>query len=317
MPRPPNMNTIVYFDAVARHSRVNLAAKELLVSPSAVSQQIKSLEEQLGVLLFRRINRRLVLTEKGERLYHSAAQALKLLRTAQTHVSRAREHRSVVIRVSASFGVRWLGRRISEFVADAPEIDLHVDATSELTDFEKESVDLEIRYGPEPLSGLHSQSLIVDRVMPLCAPRLAQKALEIGHEDVLSSTRLIHTVKATIQWREWLDLQGLEAVDDRHGLRFDRSSMSLQAAKDGLGVVLETATLAMDELKERSLVPLSPELGYIAFPTYWLSCPARHLNRRAVKTFADWVIQQAEAHEEEKSLLLASLGVTTEHPYQS
>jgi LysR family glycine cleavage system transcriptional activator len=309
------MNTIQYFEAVARHSRVNIAAEELSVSPSAVSQQIKSLEEQLGVLLFRRVKRRLVLTEEGERLYASATEALKLLRDAQMRVSRTREYRRLVIRVAASFGVRWLGRRVADFVTTNPGIELHVDATSSLTDFEKENIDLEIRYGLTPPAGFHNQSLIEDRVLPMCTPKLAATAVETGLAGFLDSTTLIHTVKAAVTWRHWLDQNNFTSIEDGYGLRFDRSSMSLQAAMDGIGVVLETATLAMDELRSGALVPLAPNLGTIDFPTYWLICPPRHLNRRAVKTYREWIETQASAHELEKKRLLQSLGCGDGHPY--
>lgn len=313
--RPPNLNAIMYFEAVARHSRVNLAATELSVSPSAVSQQIKSLEEQMGVLLFRRVKRRLILTEQGERLYQSAAEALGLLRNAQTRISQRREHRSLRIRVAASFGVRWLGPLVSDFISDNPGIDLHVDATSELTDFEKENVDLEIRYGLRAPIGLHAQALVEERVLPLCTPRIAATARETGVQTLLGRTRLIHTVKAAISWTDWMARNGIDGFDTAHGLKFDRSSMSLQAACDGAGVVLETATLAMNELRNGALVPLAPEGGSLTFPTYWLTCPPRHLNRRAVKVFWAWIERKADAHEEEKSRLLESLGAGATQTY--
>lgn len=316
MTRPPNMNAIMYFESVARHARVNIAAEELLVSPSAVSQQIKSLEEQMGVLLFRRVKRRLILTEEGERFYHSASEAMNLLRSARHRVSLKREHSKLIIRVAASFGALWLGPKISEYISQNAGVDLHIDATSELTDFEKENVDFEIRYGTDLSNGLHSKSLISDRVLPLCTPEMAKTAREVGAAKMLSTSRLIHTVKAAISWRAWLDSNDFMEIEDLGGLRFDRSSMALQAAKDGLGVVLESATLAMNELQSGALVPLSPERGTMDFSTYHLICPARHLNRREVKSFADWIEEKAILHEAEKSPLLASLGVTKHLPFE-
>ncbi len=313
--RLPNLNAIAYFEAVARHSRVNLAAAELSVSPSAVSQQIKALEEQMGVLLFRRVKRRLILTEQGERLYHSAAEALGLLRSAQTRVSQRRAHRSLRIRVAASFGVRWLGPLIAGFIADYPNIDLHVDATSELTDFEKENIDLEIRYGLHAPVGLHATALVSERVLPLCSPKIAAMTKDATVEEALERTRLIQTVKAVISWEEWIEEHGLGKIDVAHGLKFDRSSMSLHAACDGAGIVLETTTLAMNDLRSGALVPLAPELGSLTFPSYWLSCPPRHMNRRVVRVFSDWIKRQAEVHEVEKSHLLNLLGAGAARPY--
>ena len=271
----------------------------------------------MGVLLFRRVKRRLVLTEQGERLYQSATEALGLLRNAQARVSRKREHRSLRIRVAASFGVRWLGPLVTDFISENPGIELHVDATSELTDFEKENVDLEIRYGMRAPIGLHARALVVERVLPLCSPKIAAAARETGVQAVLERTRLIHTVKAAISWNEWLAENNLENVDASHGLKFDRSSMSLQAACDGAGVVLETATLALNELRSGALVPLAPELGSLTFPTYWLTCPPRHLNRRGVIVFDAWIDKKADAHELEKSRLLESLGASATTVYSN
>ena len=311
------MNRMMYFEAVARHSRINVAAEELRVSPSAVSQQIKMLEERLGVALFRRIRRRLVLTEEGERLYLSAHRALSMLRDAETQITRRPAHRGLIIRVSPSFGVRWLSPGLAEFIAAHPDIDLHVDATSELTDFEKENVDLEIRYGLEAPQGLYGKGLIVDTVLPLAAPGFASAAADgAGLETVLAGARLIHTVKAEISWRHWLDHHGLKAVDASRGLKFDRSSMALQAARDGLGVVLETATLAINELRAGVLAPLAPKKGCLVFSAYRLVCPARHLDRRAVGAFARWVEAHAAAREKEKRQLLKSLGVKKETAFR-
>ena len=314
MTRPLNMNAMMYFEAVARHSRVNLAAEELLVSPSAVSQQIKLLEEQLGVLLFRRIKRRLILTEDGERLYQSATQAIRMLRDAKERIGRTRERRSLVVRVSASFGVRWLGPKLADFINNNPGIDLHIDATSELTDFEKEAVDIEIRYAMEPISGMVCEPIIVDRVLPLAAPRLATNN-DTDPKRLFATNRLIHTVKAAIQWKDWLNFQKLK-IDHEGGLKFDRSSMALRAAADGLGIVLETATLATNELRNGTLVPITPELGCLNFPAYWIVCPKRHLNRRAVQMFNEWIAEQAKQHENKKTRLLKSLGVVSEHSYE-
>ncbi|WP_284374872.1 LysR substrate-binding domain-containing protein [Sulfitobacter pacificus] len=311
------MNTIQFFEAVARLSRLNLAAEELRVSPSAVSQQIKSLEEAIGVALFRRVKRRLVLTEAGELFYASSTQALGLIRNARSRVSRKQEYRSLVIRVAPSFGVRWLSPRIGGFVEAHPDFDIRVDATSELTDFDKENVDLEVRYGLEPPKGVNATPLITDQVMPFCHPKFAQDAALVGLSVTLGSARLIHTVKAQVTWQEWLERQNIDSVDSSHGLHFDRSSMSIRAAVDRLGVVLETATLAMPELQSGSLVPLAPHLGALCFPTYWLCCPPRHLNRRAVKAFANWIGEEAKEHESRKLRLLGSLGCEQYFDYKT
>lgn len=309
------LSGIVYFEAVARHSRVTTAAEELLISPSAVSQQIKSLEEVLGVRLFRRIKRRLVLTEEGERLYYSASEALGILRAARQNVSRKRDSHSITIRVSASFGVRWLGPRIARFALRNPSWDMHIDATPELTDFEKENVDLDIRYGAGNWAGYHTELIMHDAVLPLCSPDYLAgvRGSSTNRIDILTQSRLIHTVKAQLNWDWWLDQHGFSSVETVGGLRFDRSSMSLQMAKDGAGIVLETAALAMDELRSGELVPAFPELGAAKLPAYWVICPSRHLSRRPTAVFAEWIRDEAKAHEKRRKQLLISLNCTKEY----
>ena len=305
-----SLNGMIYFEAVARHSRLTTAAEELSLSPAAVSQQIRKLEEATGVKLFRRIKRRLVLTEEGERLYQSTTQALAILRDARRQVTRQRESRKLTLRVSASFGMRWLGTRFAKFIEKNPMWNLHVDATPELTEFEKENVDLDIRYGTGNWSGLYSEAIVRDAVLPLCSPaiRARRDKHKTPPEKFLEEVKLIHTVKARLTWKWWLDRHRYNFGNPRGDLQFDRSTMSLQVAKDGAGVVLETATLAMDELSEGTLVPLFPDLGAACFPAYWIICPNRHLNRRYVGVFCDWIRNEAIQHEEYKVALLKTLG---------
>lgn len=304
------LNGMIYFEAVARHSSVTTAAEELHVSPSSVSQQLKGCEEQLGVKLFRRVKRRLILTEEGERLYLAASEALAILRESRQQITRRRDNRKLVLRVSASFGVRWLGHRFAKFIEKNPLWDLHVDATPELTDFERENVDLDVRYGTGNWSGLYTESILNDEILPLCSPSYLSDLKTKGSKpgEMLKNARLIHTVKARLTWHWWLMHHRIRDIPTEGGLRFDRSSMALQVARDGVGVVLDSATLAIEELRTGALVPMFPQLGAARFSAYWIVCPNRHLNRRYVTVFCDWLRKEAEAHEMQKISLLNSLG---------
>ena len=304
-----NLNSIQYFEAVARHSRVSLAAEELSVSTSAVSQQIRSLETALGVPLFRRLKRRLVLTEEGERLYLSANEALRLLHGTHDRITRRHKSTSLILRVSISFGVSWLGPRIAGFIDANPRWNMHIDGTQAITDFEKEAVDLDVRYGLGEWRGLYVEPIVDDIVLPLCRPGYPSTArADSGSLERLGQVRLIHTVQARVGWSRWLRHHGFDRIDTSGGLRFDRSFMALQGARDGVGVALESATLAVDDLRSGALVPMFPMLGGIRFPAYWLVCPSRHLSRRAVQVFRDWLHAEAAEHAIQKKRLLASLG---------
>ncbi len=316
MPRDPSLNTMIYFESVARHGRVARAAEELHVSASAVSQQIKQLEENLGITLFRREKRQLSLTQEGEQLYMAATSAFTALRDARKSISRQRESHQIIMRASPSFAVRWLGPRLSDFIAKHPTWDFRVDASPDPSNFEREVVDLDLRYGRGNWPGLHCEPIIYDYLMPMCSPaylyELKQRTCTV--DERLAEARLIDSIKTTMQWENWLARHRIQRRSDNSALRFDRSSMAIQQAANGLGVVLDSTTLAQEELAEGSLVPLAPELGAIRFPAYWIVSPARHQSRRLVKVFSEWIKMEAEQHtrEVEKYLSRNNIAVNDE-----
>lgn len=310
MSRELNLNGMLYFEAVARHGRVSKAAEEIGVSASAVSQQIKFLEQQIGVSLFRRDKRLLSLTLDGERLYQTISAAFRMIREARQVVSRQRENRQLIMRVSPSFGVRWLAPRMARFVGQHPNWDLRVDAAPDPTNFEREIVDMDIRYGNGDWDGLYVDPILADYVIPMCSPayRDAMLATTSDPMAMLKSARLIDSIKSLCRWDNWLAHNGLAAVDNSPNLRFDRSTMAIQLAMDGMGVVLESVTLAYEELTQGRLVPLLPSHGAIRFPAYWIVSPSRHQSRRIVRLFCDWLRQEASAHDQAARALLNSLG---------
>lgn len=308
MSRDPSLNSMIYFESVARHGRVARAAEELHVSPSAVSQQIKQLEEHLGISLFRREKRQLSLTQEGEQLYMAATSAFGLLRDARKSISRQRDSHQIIMRASPSFAVRWLGPRLSDFIAAHPTWDFRVDASPDPSNFEREVVDLDIRYGKGNWAGLHAEAIIHDHLLPLCSPAYLA---ELKHhcsspEELLAQARLIDSVKTVMQWDNWLARFRIARREDTSALRFDRSSMAIQQAVRGMGVVLDSTTLAREELLEGTLVPFVPELGTLRFPSYWIVSPARHQSRRLVRVFSDWISAEAQKHDAEMQAYLDS-----------
>ncbi|WP_116134681.1 LysR substrate-binding domain-containing protein [Tropicimonas sp. IMCC34043] len=307
-----NLNGMKFFESVARLGRVSMAAEELGVSPSAVSQQIRLLEQQFGVHLFRRNNRRLALTEDGERLYQATGQALRMVNEVYSAIVRQQEHRRFNLRVSPSFGVRWLGPRIKQFLDQNPNWDLRVDATPDFTDFETEVVDADVRYGAGGWSGLHEQNVLHDFVLPLCSPEYLETLKAHGSDPMehLRKARLIDSVKTHYRWDLWLARYGARGEDMSYQLRFDRSSMAIQLARDGAGVVLESATLAWKEILAGELVPLSNEFQVIEFPAYWVVCPPRHTHRRIVRIFIDWIGTTGRDHDTAVRDRLIAMGCT-------
>lgn len=308
--RDINIRATEYFEAVARLGSVTKAADEIGVSPSAVSQQIRALEEQFGVLLFRREKRRLVLTLDGDRLFQTTTQAFSAIRNAKSAISRQRDTRNLILRVSPSFGVRWLGPRIADFAAANRDWNIRVDATPDFTSFATEVVDFDLRYGLGGWTGLTVDPIMHDLVLPVCSPDYLKSLQEISDDPAvqLGSARLIDSVKALFRWDLWLAANRITIEGLEYPFRFDRSSMSIALAKQGGGVALDSVTLCLPELMRGELVPVSPAFPVIDFPAYWFVCPPRHFNRRIVKRFADWLREGASQHETEARRLLTDLG---------
>lgn len=308
--RDSNLKATAYFEVVARLGTVTKAADELGVSPSAVSQQIRLLEQQFGVKLFRREKRRLVLTLDGDRLFQTTTQAFRAIRNARNAISRQRDTRNLTVRVSPSFGVRWLGPRIWEFAAAHKDWNIRVDATPDFTAFDTEPVDFDLRYGLGGWTGLTVNCVLHDLVLPLCSPDYLAQLQEVSDDPVMQirAARLIDSVKALYRWDLWLAANRIDIVDLEYPFRFDRSSMSIELAKQGGGLALDSVTQCLPELRRGELVPFSTSFDVIDFPAYWFVCPPRHFNRRIVTLFADWLGRKAAEHDDEARALLTSLG---------
>ena len=311
MSRGLNLNAFVYFEAVARRGTLTRAAEELSVSPSAVSQQVKLLEQQLGVKLFRRDGRVLSLTLEGEQLFQTSNTALRMLRVARDGLGKTHETRRLNLRVTPSFGVRWLGPRLSDFITRHPDWDLRVDAAPDPTDFDREIMDFDIRYGTGVWTGFHMQPVVQDHVLPLASPAYLASLSGQGI-DRLNQARLIDSARAICKWDFWLYRNGIETRANRKTILMDRSTMAIQLALDGVGVVLESLALVADDVAQGRLVPVTPHLPVVSFPAYWLLCPQRYLSRRAVRLFLEWITVQATAHEAQVAGIADTHGLTHE-----
>lgn len=299
MSRDPSLNGMIYFESVARNGRVTRAAEELCVSPSAVSQQLKQLEELLGIKLFRREKRQLSLTLEGEQLYLATAAAFGALNNARQSISKRRESRQLILKASPSFAVRWFGPKLHTFISKYPEWDLRIDASPDPSNFDREFVDIDIRYGHGDWTGLDTRLILADYVLPMCSPAYKEQIIkhDSSNHSIFQNARLIDSVKTIVQWDTWLARHRIERCSTNSDLRFDRSAMAIQQAINGVGVILDSTTLTIEELKSGALVPLVPHLGAMQFPAYWGVAPARHMARKLVCIFLDWVNSEASAHE--------------------
>jgi LysR family transcriptional regulator, glycine cleavage system transcriptional activator len=311
-----NLNATQYFEAVARLGGVTRAAEELQVSPSAVSQQIRLLEQQLGVKLFTRSKQVLSLTIDGERLYQAATRALQSIRDVHGAIVRERQNLGLSIRVSPSVGEKWLAPRLVSFAESHPDWHIRVDGTPNFTDFANEIVDLDIRYGSGHWDGVHVEHLLTDYIVPMCSPAYREKLARISPDPViqLRNARLVDSIKAYIRWDQWLEQNAIGNIPMAYVYHLERSSMSIQVARQGGGLILDSATLAHEELKRGELVPLSATFDAMAVRSYWIVCPTRHLSRRPVRTFIDWLSEEASAQQRDVKALLRSAGITVRSP---
>jgi LysR family glycine cleavage system transcriptional activator len=186
------------FHAVARTGSISRAADELHVTPSAVSQQIQSLEAQLGTALTLKVGRNVALTEAGERFYQMIGREVDRIAEATDWVRGFRSVTTLVVRAAPSLSTKWLLPLLHDFVSAHPNIEVRLDGTTEPTAFGRENVDIEIRHGRGDWPGLYVEALAEEYFFPLCAPQVAKPGSLAPCE--LLSHRLIHSVKSQMQW---------------------------------------------------------------------------------------------------------------------
>jgi len=287
----PPFRAIAVFFHVARHNSIVAAAAELNVTPSAVSQQIKSLEEQVGTKLVSRNGRSIRLTEAGERYFELIAEKVEGILHATEMMHGARRTSDVVIRTSPTIATKWLLPRLSRFRALVPDTNIRIDGSNEPVDFSRDNVDLEIRHGSGGWPGLYSEPLTEERFLPVCAPALAGPG-SLTPKEVLDHP-MIRSVKAQVQWTDWTDAQHLKAPIRNSVLSFDRSHMAVDAAALGLGIALESELMMEAELRSAQLVIPVARTPRLSVTTQWLVCPRANLRRSKVTRLFEWLRQEA------------------------
>jgi len=289
------LNALRAFEASARHLSYVKAAAELHVTPAALSHQVKRLEAYLGVQLFRRLPRGLLMTDAAQRLLPGLQDSFRLLDDAIQKASTSEQSGALTISVAPMFAVKWLVPRLSQFDAACPEIDLRLSSSLELADFGGDGVDAAIRLGGGQYPGMHSDKLFDESLTPMCSPRLLRvkkKSLSAGD---LEGFTLLHDDSMAFSasapaWSNWFAAAGVSSVDTSHGPRFAQPEHALQAATDGAGFALGWRFLARDDLEAGRLVApfeLSLPLG----SAFYLVFPEADRSRPKLAKFRDWLLQ--------------------------
>lgn len=295
--RLPPLNALRAFEAAARRLSFVDAADELAVTPAAISHQVKALEAHLGLALFQRLPRGLVLTEQGRGLAPQLSRGFDRLAEAVARTRADGAQAVVTVTVLPSFAVRWLLPRLAAFRRLNPGIEIEVRAQPQVLDFRRERVDVGLRYGRGIWPGLYVERFLGDEVFPVCSPALLDGPNPLRRPEDLRHHTLIHDVltgtdEPWATWAQWLQHFGLDDVDPRRGPRYSDSHMMLEAAAAGEGVAIGRSSIMADDLSGGRLVRPFPDSRAADYAYHFL-CRSDAIDRPAVRAFRDWLIATA------------------------
>ncbi|MGY4282415.1 LysR family glycine cleavage system transcriptional activator [Bradyrhizobium sp. LM2.7] len=293
--RLPSLNGLRAFEAAARHLSFTLAAAELNVTQTAISHQIRRLEEELGLRLFIRQNRALALTPEARDYLPGVRAAFNDLRLATDRLLRKDDDKVLTVSTLASLAAKWLLPRLTDFQERHPGIDVRITTSTGLVDFQRDNVDAAIRYGRGQWPGLRADWLMADELFPVCSPSLLRGDKPLRRPEDLKDHPLLHTSNANSDdWRLWLTAAGLPAdLAKQPGITFDMIFMTIQAAIDGIGVAMGRTSYVQDDIaKGRLVVPFK-----IALPAdagFYVVAPDGRREAPKLAAFRQWVVAAAQ-----------------------
>lgn len=292
MRRLPPLGALQAFESVARLHSVNAAADELALTPSAVSHRLAKLEQHLGIRLFHRASRRILLTDAGREYLQIIGSSFTRIERASDRLVGGMATDVLTIHCPPSFAPSWLLPRLRNFMEQHPDIDLRVHASPEPVDFFRSDVDAEIRYGNSDWAGLIVVPLFEDSSTPLCTPAIRASFGPSPEPDQFSTTQLIFSERAPLTWEEWFRAQNCSFSRGR-SLAFDRGYLAVQAAALGLGVALESIVFARPYMENGTLVRVfESDSRDVVTSAYTLVYPPVYREVPKVQRFQSWLERQ-------------------------
>ena len=295
-----HLNALRAFEASARHQSFSLAAQELNVTPAAVGQLVRTLEDWLGSPLFVRSTSgraRLVTTEVAEQALPDIRAGLERLAVGLERLRSGSAGGVLTVTVSPAFAAKWLLPRIERFQAAWPETDLRLDTSLKPVDFVAQRIDVGVRYGRGQWPGLAAEKLMDEEMYPVCAPALLATATLQAPGDlrgqVLIHDQSVDTSTGFASWQAWLRHAGVQGVPTDRGLRINNSAAVLQAAIDGQGVALARSVMAHDDLAAGRLVRLFPQVRLESALAYYVVYRPECIAQPKVAAFRDWLLREA------------------------
>jgi len=298
----PPLNGLRAFEATARHMSFTKAAEELNVTPAALSYQVRQLEAFLQVKLFERLNRSIALTEQGRMIFPGLRGGFEQMDQAMGRLRRQAATKVLVVSAGPAFSAKWLAPRLYRFLQRHPDLDPRISANLNISDFEKEKIDVAVRFGGGNYPGFFSEKLLDEFVTPMCSPDLLSDSQPhpmttpeaLRHHTLIHDESISSFLPQTPTWETWLKAANIDDIDLSRGLHFSIADHGLDAAVAGAGVVLGRMVLAHTDLKSKRLV--TPfELRLPAHAGFHIVCP--HAAREEPKTaaFIAWLQDEAAA----------------------
>lgn len=309
--RLPPLNALRAFESAARHLSFKKAARELHVTPGAVSHQIKLLEDHLGVALFRRLTRALELTSEAQAMLPKVREGLESLAAAVERVRARSEASALTILSPPNFAARWLIPRLARFTKLHPNVELHVASRLAMidgrdggggapaTDVRGDVPLVMVRFGSGRYPGAHVDEVFSAVYVPVCSPRLLKGEHPLRKPADLRFHTLLHDETVAEEgvrpsWHDWLAAVGVKGVDATRGPHFSNASLALEAAIEGMGVTLAMQPLIAPDVRDgRLVVPFA-----IAAPaefSYYIVTPEASAQNPAVAAFREWLLKEAAA----------------------
>ena len=290
MKRLPPLTTLPVLEAAARLQSFSAAAAELNVTHGAISHQIRSLEESVGVALFARQGRRVVLTAEGAAFAEAIRAALGKVADAVAALSPVERERKLKISVLPSFASRWLMPRLGRFLEANPQYEISVEANQTKSNFTTDGVDVAIRFGAGPWPGLYSEYLAGDCYFPVCSPKFRRGKLPTKPSQ-LAGLPLFRNDPGL--WEKWFAAAGVPAAPVATGIDYNDAAIFLQQAIAGEGIALTRRSLIGDDFANGKLVRLF-DIDIKSENDYHLVCLPQNANSRKVRAFREWVIEEID-----------------------
>jgi LysR family glycine cleavage system transcriptional activator len=301
MKLPVHLNALRAFEASARHQSFSAAASELSVTPAAVGQLVRGLEEWLGMPLFVRGTggrAKLVATDTALRALPEIRAGFDRLSAGLERLKEGAAGGVLAVTVSPAFAAKWLLPRFERFQAVCPDIDVRLETNLKPVDFVAQRVDIGVRYGAGTWPGLTAEKLMDEEIYPVCSPELFRQNQPLRRTSDLGRVTLIHDLSMDGHagfptWDMWLQKAGVTGVATSRGLKINNSAAVLQAAIEGRGVALARSVMAHDDLAAGRLVRLFPKIQFTSTLAYYVVYRPESANLPRLLAFRDWLLHEA------------------------